>query len=154
MRMATTTALAATLCLCACGEKADDKPTTAATGAPALKGMPIEAGRNGAETGRMLSVQGRWKGRETPRLPGRRIELDLAGTSEYTLDLIGDENGHTAIYASSRGRVSWREDGVMEGRGDAKGPLAPYAKWTAGFPDPKTMTLRNADGDQELHKAQ
>jgi hypothetical protein len=154
MRIATTAALAATLCLCACGEKAVDKPTTAATGAPALKGMPIEAGRKGAETGRMLSVQGRWKGRDMPGLPKRHIELDLAGTGEYALDLVGEENGRTAIYASSRGRLSWREDGVMEGRGDAKGPLAPYAKWIAGFQGPKTMTLRNGDGDQDLHKAE
>lgn len=153
MRIATTAALAATLCLCACGDKVEDKPTAAVTGAPALKGMPIEAGRKGAETGRMLSVQGRWKGRDMPGLPKRHIELDLAGTAEYTLDLVGEENGRTAIYASSRGRVSWREDGVMEGRGDAKGALTPYAKWAAGFPDDRTITLRTKNGDQDLRKA-
>lgn len=153
MRSSGFTAVVLAMLVAGCGDKPQTTQPDAAKTADALKGIRIEPGRKGAEMGRMLSVQGRWTGKALARHPGQHLELDVAGTSEYTLDLVGEEDGRPAIYATSRGRISWRDDGVMEGRGDAKGLLAPYARWAAGFPTKDDMMLRSGRGDETLKRA-
>jgi len=136
--------------LAACDKKNDAPPPPSA---PAkLVGMPLDAKDQNATVKRRLAIQGQWQGQPDKSARHQFIVMDLAGTSEYTIDLKGMEGGREAIYASGRGKLSWGGDDVLAGRGTADDAIGHYASWRAGFPAQGVMTVRTSKGDVELRR--
>ena len=139
--------IAMALLLSGCGRDAEPeaKPSPAA-----LKGMPLGKTTGDNRLARRLAVQGTWTETSRPITPGRRIVIEIAGTSEYTIDLRGHEGGTEAVFASGRGRLEWSADDLLHGKGEADGQLAAYRNWTAGFPRKDRMVVRVGDRDVEM----
>lgn len=139
---------AAAASLSACGQ--DNEQTAAAPQVKPLHGLAVGKAPGDPQLNRRLAVQGMWKGEPDQALDGHHLVLEVAGTSEYTLDLRGVEAGQEAVFASARGRLSWTRDDLLHGKGDGKGALAGYREWSAGFTGPDRMTLRTGARDVEL----
>ena len=150
-QMTKKTNLALALLLASAGCDRDDARRDTRPQAP-LQGLRLDPKDQNAQVTRRLSVQGQWVGAPDKDRQGKWVVLDVAGTSEYTIDLKGSDGGGEAIHASGRGKLAWTPEGLLKGEGDADRALSEYAEWTAGFPGKDVMIVRTAKGDEELRR--
>lgn len=142
---------AASMMLAACGKD----PAATETRQMPLTGKRLDPRKQNSGVARMFSVQGRWEGPQDSSPAGRHIVLDMAGISQFTLDVRGTEAGQEVVFESAQGGYAWTPSGIMKGTLQGKpGPLlAKYRTFEAGFPANGTMTLRTASGDVELRQS-
>lgn len=142
---------AAGMILASCGGKEEGEPSPRKT---ELKGMSLDPKDQNAKVARRLAIQGTWTGAKDVADKGRWIVIEVAGTSEYTIDLKGIEDGKEVIHASGRGRLDWTASDLLHGRGEADPAISQYSDWKAGFPADGVMRVRTTKGDVELKRAQ
>lgn len=142
--------IATTMLIAGCGKGEAPRQTVRVQ----LAGKKLDPKDQNAKVTRMFAVQGRWQGAPDKANHDRFLVIDVAGDSQYNMDMTGMEGGSEAVFASATGTYSWSGSDIMEAhaKDGATGPLEIYDNWQAGFPAEGVMTVRAGSKDVELKK--
>lgn len=139
-------AAAITLLVAGC-ESADPRDSASSPDATAMKGIPIS--EKLSEPARDRLVSGRW--RSAPgAFPVDRsmwIVLDLSRDRSYVMEARSKGVSSDAIFASSKGTISWTGGGTLKASGDKPGrPMQDLQSWEASFPNETSMKIKAKNG--------